>query len=187
MVVPEHSSPVLLKEPHHTSGDNKHCKENMANTRSNVLHRFYEPLGLLYALGRTRGEHTTKTPPSSEQIDSFTPEELRRRFLSELAFLCDHKKGGDSVTAIGLEQTPQGYVFWVAANTCPKTKIVPFITKLLSRLKDTSRQTDDQLSEEIFTTSVTFARAKIKTYAGFLLSDLARLMEFPACRDSVMG
>jgi hypothetical protein len=155
------------------------------NLPTRLLHRFYEPLGLLSALGKARGENTDKTLPSFEQIDSLSAQDLRRQFLYELAFLCDHKKGGDTVTAIALGQTPQDYVFWVAANECPQELIVPFLEKLLIILKETHGERDGQPStEEIFRLSVTFAHARIKTYAGSLLSDLHKLREFPACRDA---
>ncbi|KAJ5817145.1 hypothetical protein N7447_009378 [Penicillium robsamsonii] len=55
-----------------------------------LLARLYESLFLLKALGQTRGEHTTQlTSPD-------LPMEKRRRFLQNLAYVCDFKKGGDS-------------------------------------------------------------------------------------------
>jgi hypothetical protein len=149
-----------------------------------LLHRFYEPLGLLFALGTARGEHTHNTLPSLEQVNSLTVQQLRRQFLDELAFLCDHKKGGDSCTAIALGQTPQHWVFWVAANKCPERSIVPFLTGLLKILEEAHRKRDDQLLiEDIFRISVTFARKRLKTYARYLLSDLKKLRGFPTCTD----
>ena len=157
------------------------------NLPTKLLHRFYEPLGLLFALGKTRGTHTHKSLPTSEQVDSLTPLELRRQFLNELAFLCDHEKGGDTVTAIGLGQTPQGHVFWVAANECPQRLIVPFLSKLLMILMEAHGKRDGQLlTEDIFRISVRFAHARIKTYARFLSSDLERLRGFSACKDAAM-
>lgn len=155
-----------------------------SNLSPKLLHRFYEPLGLLFALGKARGERTHKTLPSFEQADSLTAQQLRRQFLDELAFLCDYKKGGDSCTAIALGQTPQGYVFWVAANKCPERLIVPFLANLLKILKRGHGKRDSQLLiRDIFRISVTFARGRIKTYAKYLLSNLEKLREFSACTD----
>jgi hypothetical protein len=157
------------------------------NLSNKLLHRFYEPLGLVSALGKTRGEHTHKILPSHEQVDSFSALELKRQFLDELAFLCDYKKGGETVTAVALGQTPQGYIFWVAANKCPERRIVPFLTELLLLLKESGDQRDDQLlAGQIFELSVRFARARIATYARFLSSDLVRLVKFPACADGMI-
>jgi hypothetical protein len=156
----------------------------MVDLSQKLLHRFYEPLGLLFALGTTRGEHTDKTLPPFEQADSLTAQQLKRQFLDELAFLCDHKKGGGSCTAIALGETPQHYVFWVAANKSPEKRIVPFLKKLLQILKGAHGERDDQLLiEDIFRISVTFASERIKTYVRYLLSDLERLREFSACTD----
>jgi hypothetical protein len=155
-----------------------------SNLSLKLLHRFYEPLGLLFALGKTRGEHTHKTLPSFEQVDSLTVQQLRRQFLDELAFLCDYKKGGDSCTAIALGQTPQHCVYWVAANKCPETLIVPFLIKLLKILEGVHGKRDGQLLiEDISRISVTFARGRIKTYAKYLLSDLEKLKGFSKCTN----
>jgi hypothetical protein len=149
-----------------------------------LLHRFYEPLGLLFALGTVRGEHTDKTVPSFEQVEPVTAHQLRRQFLDELAFLCDHKKGGGSCTAIALGQTPQHCTFWVAANKCPEKQIIPFLIKLLKILEEAHGKRGDQLlTEDIFRISVTFACKRIKTYVKYLLSDLKRLKGFSACKD----
>jgi hypothetical protein len=157
------------------------------NMPSRLLHRFYEPLGLLFALGKARGERTHKTLPSLEHVDSWPAQEVKRQFLDELAFLCDYEKGGDTVTAIGLGETPQGYIFWVAANKCPETLIVPFLERLLSTLKETYGNSDgQQVFEDIFRVGVQFAHARIKTYAKFLLSDLNKLMEFSACQNAAI-
>jgi hypothetical protein len=151
---------------------------------SKLLHRFYEPLGLLFALGQARGERTHKALPPFEQVDSLTAQQLRRQFLDELAFLCDHKKGGDSCTAIALEQTPQHWVFWVAANKSPERLVMPFLIKLLKILEGAHGKRDGQLLVgDIFRTSVTFARGRIETYARYLLTDLEKLREFPACTE----
>jgi hypothetical protein len=155
-----------------------------SNSSPKLLHRFYEPLGLLFALGTARGEHTHKTLPSFEQVESFTTQQLRRQFLNELAFLCDYKKGGDSCTAIALGQTPQHWVFWVAANKCPERLIIPFLIELLKILEGAHGKKDDQpLIGDIFRISVTFARGRIETYAKYLLSDLEKLRGFSTCTD----
>jgi hypothetical protein len=183
-----------MPRQNHTHEEKRNTQRKMKCARSTdlstsylspkLLHRFYEPLGLLFALGKTRGEHTHKTLPLFEQVDSLTAPQLRRQFLDELAFLCDHKKGGDSCTAIALGQTPQHWVFWVAANKCPEKEIVPFLIELLKILEEAQGKGDEQLlTEDIFRISVTFAHGRIKTYAKYLLSDLEKLRGFPTCTD----
>jgi hypothetical protein len=183
-----------MPRQNHTHEEKRNTQRKMECARSTdvptsylspkLLHRFYEPLGLLFALGKARGERTHKALPSFEQVDSLTAQQLRRQFLDELAFLCDHKKGGDSCTAIALGQTPQHWVFWVAANKSPERLVIPFLIELLKILEGVHGKRDGQLLiGDIFRISVTFARERIKTYAKYLLSDLEKLRGFPACTE----
>jgi hypothetical protein len=135
------------------------------------LSRFYEPLVLLYTLGSTRGEHTSAVLSAQENISQLPLQELRRSFLSELAYICDFDKGGDTVTAIGLESNPQKYVLWVASNSCPRKKIVPFLESLLAKLRDTSAAaapiTPDG-ANNIAMECIGFATPRIKKYRSLL-------------------
>ncbi|RAH65502.1 nucleic acid/nucleotide deaminase domain-containing protein [Aspergillus aculeatinus CBS 121060] len=97
------------------------------NAYKRLLGRFYEPLFLLRVLGQTRGQHTVGSPgPSSEQA--------RRRFLRNLAFVCDFAKGGISCTAIGLEDSETCYRFCISSNASVD-KIVEFAKNVLSHLE----------------------------------------------------
>lgn len=133
--------------------------------RERQIRRFYEPLVLLETLGTTRGERTTPIS-NQEDLSLLAIKDLRRRFLTELAYVCDYDKGGDTVTAIGLEATPQGYVFWVAANTCPVKKVIPFLRSLLLDLKGiaaNSSELETHISD-LAKTCIEFARLRIKKY-----------------------
>lgn len=140
------------------------------------LSRFYEPLVLLYTLGSTRGEHTCAVRSAKENLSHLPLKDLRRRFLTELAYACDYDKGGDTVTAIGLESTPQRYIFWVASNSCPKKKIVPFLQSLLVKLRHISTQKGQSMPEGangIATQCIRFATPRIRKYRS-LLNQLLR-------------
>jgi hypothetical protein len=93
--------------------------------------------------------------------------DLLRRILNELAYACDYDKGGDTVTAIGLESRPDRYVYWVAANTCPKKKIVPFLESLLTQLKTISSNLEKDCISEVNKLAlhlIDFATPRIKKY-----------------------
>lgn len=156
--VPANTSPASPKKPR-------------LDPRERQLSRFYEPLVLLYTLGSTRGEHTAAALSPDENICELPLEELRRRFLSELAYVCDYDKGGDTVTAIGLESTPQRYVFWVGANTNPQKRIVPFLETLLAKLRDTSTAATSKAPEEadnIAIECIKFGTPRINKYKQHL-------------------
>ena len=74
------------------------------------LSRFHEPLVLLFTLGRTRGERTCGVS-AREDLAHLPIQDVRRTFLSDLAYMCDYDKGGKTVTAIGLQYTPRGHIF----------------------------------------------------------------------------
>lgn len=93
-----------------------------------LLARFYESLFLLRSLGQTRGDHTPE-PPSFDVNQT-----RRRRFLQNLSYVCDFKKGGHACTAIALEDNSACYRFWVASNK-DVVKIVSFVEEILGILR----------------------------------------------------
>lgn len=140
------------------------------------LSRFYEPLVLLYTLGSTRGEHTRSVPFDATNSAHLPLKDLKRNFLSDLVYMCDYDKGGDTVTAIGLEFKPQGHIFWVASNKCPETKIVPFLKSLLIRIRQVAAASipvPEQV-EELAAKCINFATPRIKKYKSLLRPLLRR-------------
>lgn len=93
-----------------------------------LLGRFYEQLFLLNALGQTRDNHTT----SSWELDATRAR--RRRFLQNLCYICEFKKGGSACTAIGLEELDTCYNFCVASNN-ETDKIATFLQNVLNVLR----------------------------------------------------
>jgi len=101
---------------------------------SPVLERqFYEPQLLLYILEKIRGDHSKRQNYHGELDQDST--ELRRSFVDKLAYICDFKKGGSTVTAVALQKTYQGVAFWLAANETVKPKVINFLQKILQILK----------------------------------------------------
>ena len=129
-----------------------------------VLQDFYGRLVLLHSLGRTQGE---RIGPSKAHRLSETPDQWRRAFLNDLASMCDFKKGGSTVTAIALEQTPKNHIFWIASNTNPAKLGAPFLRNLLSKLANVSAD-PVQLERDIREEGIKLARQRIKVYLGFI-------------------
>ncbi|OAL42582.1 hypothetical protein IQ07DRAFT_669315 [Pyrenochaeta sp. DS3sAY3a] len=140
-----------------------------------LLCRFYEPLVLLYTLGSTREERMCAAMPSRDYLAHLPLKDLRRIFLSELAYVCDYDKGGETVAALGLQTTPQGHIFWVASNTGSGTKVIPFLNSLLTKLThiSTASNTADVL-EEVVSQCIRFATPRIKKYRSHLVPQLRR-------------
>lgn len=150
------------------------------NRRERLLRRFYEPLVLLHTLGSTRGVHTNRLPVSPS--DNSLVKDCRRSFLNELAYVCDYEKGGDTVTAIGLESTPQGCTFWVASNTSPTAKIIPFLKLLLQTLERIANSTAPGQGdkEDIAKLCISFGSRRIKKYRSLFSRELAGCRKFIA-------
>lgn len=156
---------LSIKKPHSPNAPRLDREERQ-------LSRFYEPLILMDILGNVRKEHDVVKSFSFLDISQLPIKNVRRQFLRDLSYMCDYKKGGDTVTAIGLQKTPQCYVFWVAANTCPNKKIVPFLKKLLKRLQVVSRNenavTDEDEEHSLAAMCIHFANKRIKDYCSLL-------------------
>jgi hypothetical protein len=45
--------------------------------------------------------------PAPEHLAYMPLKDKRRTFLSELAYMCDYDKGGETITALGLQHTPK--------------------------------------------------------------------------------
>jgi hypothetical protein len=94
-----------------------------------LAEQFYEALLLLKALSGLR-DGSEGFPGSQNQI-----KERLRNFLRGLAYFCDFKKGGDTYTGIGLEETKTEYIFWVTSNKY-RPELAEFLRDLLNRLKE---------------------------------------------------
>lgn len=139
--------------------------EPRVNSQQRLLSRFYEPLVLLRVLGQTRGERISRLAHGKPADLSNC--QLRRTFLDCLAYTCDYEKGGETVTSIALEATPQGPVFWTSANRNPGQKVTSFLARTLRKLRDVAQAPEKDASEEARLLSrdfVLFARSRVKKY-----------------------
>lgn len=149
------------------------------NPQERLLNRFYEPLVLLYTLGRTRGEHVRAMMSSHDHIAHLPLLDLRRTFLNDLAYMCDYDKGGETVTAIGLQSTPQKHIFWVASNAGSKTKTITFLRSLLRQIMHASAAPDAaKFVPELALQCIAFATPRIKKYRSHLKPLLRRCVSY---------
>ncbi|KAL1382524.1 hypothetical protein HDK64DRAFT_303555 [Phyllosticta capitalensis] len=146
--------------------------------RHRLLSRFYEPLVLLHALGRTRGEHVSQSLDA--RLADLSEGQLRRLFLNHLAYSCDYDKGGETVTAVALEDRPQGPRYWLSANEGPREKVKLFVEALLKTLRELARNPDDITEEDLESIArdcISFGRHRIKKYWPLLVAQRRRCLE----------
>ncbi|RFU25554.1 hypothetical protein B7463_g10776, partial [Scytalidium lignicola] len=123
--------------------------------------------------GLTRGGHL----PSPEAVNSL--QLARRRFIRNLSFICDFDKGGETCTAIGLENDSDCYRFWVAANTNVEHKTVPFLKIVLERLSASDPREQESKEEALTRFTIQFASKRIVGEVNLLLKAIAD------CRDRI--
>lgn len=109
-----------------------------------LFYRLYEAILLLHNLNKTQGPHLLRNHDASDIVG------IRRRFLNNLAFICDHKKGGGTITAVAIEETSECFKFWIAMNHEPSqdTDVVFLVRAVLTLLKKAAKlpqgETDKQ-------------------------------------------
>lgn len=145
------------------------------DARHLALSRFYEPLVLLRTLGQTRGPHINPSSVRNHQLATCSDVQLRHQFLNDLAYCCDYDKGGTTVTAIAVQTTPQGLIYYVSSNENPKKKICGFLQKLMHRLRVYDQTYTEQMEEIVVSQCVEFARPRIRQYWNLLRTELRRL------------
>jgi hypothetical protein len=154
-----------------------------------LMMRFYEPLVIQHILGETRGPRIPREPPDVEpfQLDDCM---LLRSFTDSLAYLCDYRKDGATVTAVALESRP-AVVFWVAANELDETKVNTFLETTLKVLADlgvsTSRASVEEAKEKIFRLAVEFGMERLIKYRQSLLETLKKYLNFLGARENNRG
>lgn len=135
-----------------------------------LIYRLYEALNLLDLLGRVRG------PQRIVAFDSSTLA-IRRRFLKNLAFLCDYMKGGPSSTAVAVEDRANCNVFWISSNEEPSEDTRKFLEFVITTVKNSHALTESQKTQaenSLARKCVEFASMRVRKQARGLSSS-ARL------------
>lgn len=145
-----------------TNGMNQH----RTDPRERLLHRFYEPLVLLWILNPNQGKDEAEMPHEARS-HHFTV--AWRRFLDGACFMCDAEKGGAGVCALAAEPTPSGSTFWFAATKKDQAEHLEWILHELCTLDNhASEPAKEAVTNRIAGHTVVFAKSKVFTYGQFL-------------------
>ncbi|KAF5656226.1 hypothetical protein F25303_86 [Fusarium sp. NRRL 25303] len=131
-----------------------------------ILSRLFENLALFHILKGIDGPHmiTAHAPTDVRGI--------RRRFLKNLCFICDYRKGGDTTTSIALESQTNKVILWVAANFTPHDKVILFLDDILQQLQSDPKGTEEErerLRKKLTKKCVDFAAPRLKKECKLLL------------------
>ena len=149
----------------------------LSTGRNKLFHRFYEPLVLLYVLDPTQGSHRPRSG-ADEALGDLSSQELRRRLMGVLAYLCDSDKGGSTFTAIGVTSEPLTY--HIASNKTPKPVIVQYLNTMFWSLTCLYEADDEQRNlheHQIVQRTAQFCESRLKKYKGLLRIAFARYRE----------
>ena len=131
-----------------------------------LWNRFYEPLVLLLAYGKSQGKHVKSNDTSSEQDLGNTNDILYKSFLDELAYVCDCSPNGDTVAAIAIQDGPQ-LIYRVATNASQGSKVESFLSDILQLLAQVYEASEEQvikLERQIFDRVMFFAAPRLRRY-----------------------
>jgi hypothetical protein len=177
--ISESSSPMLLNRTPKISNMNDEIFRLAAATpvpiSPTVERQFHESHLLLYVLEKVRGEHRKRQNYHGELDQGET--ELRRSFVDKLAYICDFKKGGSTVTALALQKTYQGVTFWIAANETVKLKAIEFLQQILQLLKNVDSSSRDAAETQLLALVVPFNKERLEYYWSALKHHLPVCMK----------
>lgn len=148
---------------------------NPVDITPTVEQQFYESQLLLYVLGQVRGERRNRQNYHGEldQDDA----ELRRSFVDQLAYICDFKMGGTTVTALALQKTYQGIIFWLAANETVKPEVRDFLGEVLRLLRDIEGSSKKAAETKLLALVVSFNEDRLDFYWSRLRKSIPDCME----------
>ncbi|KAH7327781.1 hypothetical protein B0I35DRAFT_472553 [Stachybotrys elegans] len=144
------------------------------NPYTRLLHRFYEPLILLEALGKTRA------PPDRPDV-LLDSRSRRRRIQDNLAYLCDTEKGGTTTSATGFELTAAGITLWIASNGAAAQKNCDFLRGVFSAVRRIMRFQDQEktLAEDRFINeAILFAKPRVRKETTLLCKSINEMERF---------
>ncbi|KAK2738931.1 hypothetical protein CKAH01_18723 [Colletotrichum kahawae] len=138
-----------------------------------LLSRFYEVLVLLWILRPVNGPHIIS------RLGNYSLEDVRRRFLKNLCFICDYDKGGKTTTAISVQDTADGHIFWVSSNEGTKAHVVGFLSGVLKLLKNHNGHPDGRRAAErtLMTDCLEFATRRLHKESRILQSAARRCVQ----------
>ncbi|KAK6513603.1 hypothetical protein TWF506_008040 [Arthrobotrys conoides] len=108
------------------------CDTCAPQVSQKLWQRFYEPIVLLSAYGKSQGVHFKSTDDEEGWSDG--NRDPKKQFLDQLAYICDYETGGDTVTAVAVEHGPE-LKYWIAGNTNKEVKLRQYITGILASLE----------------------------------------------------
>lgn len=163
---PSHGSAHNVSNPFTPCYDKKAERDN-----SKLLNRFYEPLHLLAVLNADRGAGEVDLPSAPQSRDFRL---TLRRTLDDLAWLCDHKHGGETVSAVAVQDRPEGVQFWLVSKLEASFAHLQWVIDELYTLGAGNDEEVKAVQRRITERSIALSKDKVRTYKKALKLAFAR-------------
>lgn len=135
-----------------------------------LWNRFYESLILLLTYDKSQEKHVKFDEASFELYMNDSNKTLSKKFLDELAYVCDYSSSEDTVTTIAI-QNDSRLIYWVVANISQESKVNSFLFDILELLSQVYNATNEQIStlkHQISHRAIVFFIKKLQRYRFIL-------------------
>ncbi|KAF2668692.1 hypothetical protein BT63DRAFT_440800 [Microthyrium microscopicum] len=99
-------------------------------------------------------------------------EEARRDMLDSIAYLCDIRKGGATVTATALQRDNEDTILWLAANEGIRSEVKKFTEKLLEMAREVKMENVAEVETKLLSIALEIAVERVNFYQLRLASTL---------------
>ncbi len=131
---------------------------------------FYKSLILLLTYEKSQRMHVKFDETSFKEYLDDSNKTLSKRFLNELAYICNYSLDEDTVTTIAI-QNESHLIYWMIINTSKESKIKSFlfnILQLLDQMYNTSEKWVSTLEYQISDCTMIFSAQKLQRYRFML-------------------
>jgi hypothetical protein len=145
----------------------------------------------LTTFGCNRGDRLPGEATSDKEVIS------RRKFIQFLAYTCDFQKGGDTVTAIGVEQRDDQVIYWIASNRDVEDQVILHLKWCLGELRKVSAEevpANDlydggivEMKQKFVNDCISFAGQKVSKVANILKNAINKIPEALPEEESYAG
>lgn len=139
-----------------------------------LYRRFFEPVALLCAIDPVRGERQPWSP-FKEAIEDMNIKDLLHAFLCHISYICDRKRGGDTVTAAALgadgadPESAHKRVLVFASNTRMQQRTLSVLESILEHMRSVKENfTEDEnrvVENAILSEIVELANPRLRDYS----------------------
>jgi hypothetical protein len=110
-----------------------------------------------------------------ERPKKHAAEEARRDMLDSIAYLCDIRKGGSTVTAVALQQEKRNKaILWLAANEGVTLEVKKLVGQLLEHARKVKLGDIEEIETNMLAICLDMATNRINFYQARLMENLRK-------------